>query len=120
MLWVIHALINTLLIIMKKKNWWLFIFRAVAWCMFWGYLYWVHQQHVQSIRETANLVVQQIEQYYVLHGEYPPKSQVKLPKRIRYGKLPNHHAILAYSDNVLPFDDHIYDFKDKTWHYRPD
>ncbi|XXQ69251.1 hypothetical protein ACKLNO_05155 [Neisseriaceae bacterium B1] len=123
LIWLVYTFFNVFSIV-KSKQWRLFAVCFVAWCVLWASLYFIHQHHAKIMREQANHMVQQIEQYHTQHGEYPPRNQLNLPPKIMYwrGDTPEtkHEAHLIYRDNVMLFDDHIYDFKHKKWEYRPD
>lgn len=122
-IWLLYTFVNVFSVA-KNKQWWLFAVRFVAWCVLWANLYFIHQNYAYTMREQANQIVQQIEQYHAKHGEYPPRDTLNLPRRMLYwrGNTPEtkNEAHLMYRDNVMMFDEHVYDFKTKQWAYRPD
>lgn len=123
LIWLLYTFFN-IFSVAKHKQWRLFTVRFVAWCGLWISLYGIHQNYARTMREQANQVVQQLEQYHTAHGEYPPRDKLNLPERIHYwrGDTPEtqNEAYVAYRDSVMMFDDHVYDFKTKKWVYRPD
>ncbi|WP_277073718.1 hypothetical protein [Simonsiella muelleri] len=107
-----------------KKIQRIFLIKLILWIILWLALYTIHRQRIQTMRQQANQIVQQIEQYHTQHGAYPPHEAISQPPRMYYWRNdtpPNQgEATLGYADPIMLFDKNQYDFKSKKWSYQPD
>lgn len=123
MFWLPYTLIQAW-VTAKNKQWHLFRRRLLAWCGLWIGLYAIHQYHAYTARQQAQQVIQQVEQYQAKHGKLPTQDEIPIAKfsytRPFYVQTKSGEAYLIYRDNVMLFDEHVYDFQTKTWNYQLD